>query len=129
MKKLSKIFAILICVFVVFMAAMAMSDNMDNVGTFITIAFLAGILYENDCEYPVAKSLAEDVIVNRMFEPIDEETYKKACAKIDESDYVIDTGCQVGAMNKRLKDLIEYAKKQGKKVLVKPDRDALKQLV
>ena len=93
------------------------------------IAFLAGILYENDCEYPVAKSLAKDVIVNRMFEPIDEETYKKACAKIDESDYVIDTGCQVGAMNKRLKDLIEYAKKQGKKVLVKPDREALKQLV
>ena len=93
------------------------------------IAFLAGIIYENDCEYPVAKSLAKDVIVNRMFEPIDEETYKKACAKIDETDYVIDTGCQVGAMNKRLKDLIEYAKKQGKKVLVKPDRDALKQLV
>ena len=32
-------------------------------------------------------------------------------------------------MNKRLKDLIEYAKKQGKKVLVKPDREALRQLV
>ena len=93
------------------------------------IAFLAGILYENDCEYPIAKSLAKDVIVNRMFEPIDEETYKKACAGIDETDYVIDTGCQVGAMNKRLKDLIEYAKKQGKKVLVKPDREALRQLV
>ena len=93
------------------------------------IAFLAGIIYENDCEYPVAKSLAKDVIVNRMFEPIDEETYKKACAGIDETDYVIDTGCQVGAMNKRLKDLIEYAKKQGKKVLVKPDREALRQLV
>ncbi len=95
----------------------------------VGIAFLAGILYENDCEYPIAKSLAKDVIVNRMFEPIDEETYKKACAGIDESDYVIDTGCQVGAMNKRLKDLIEYAKKQGKKVLVKPDREALRQLV
>lgn len=67
------------------------------------IAFLAGIIYENDCEYPVAKSLAKDVIVNRVFEPIDEETYKKACAGIDETDYVIDTGCQVGAMNKRLK--------------------------
>ena len=93
------------------------------------IAFLAGILYENDCEYAIAKSLAKDVIVNRMFEPIDEETYKKACAGIDETDYVIDTGCQVGAMNKRLKDLIEYAKKQGKKVLVKPDREALRQLV
>ena len=93
------------------------------------IAFLAGILYENDCEYPIAKSLAKDVIVNRMFEPIDEETYKKACEGIDETDYVIDTGCQVGAMNKRLKDLIEYAKKQGKKVLVKPDREALRQLV
>ena len=53
------------------------------------IAFLAGIIYENDCEYPIAKSLAKDVIVNRMFEPIDEETYKKACAGIDESDYVI----------------------------------------
>ncbi|MFQ7394981.1 MAG: hypothetical protein ACLRMX_07600 [Lachnospira eligens] len=43
------------------------------------IAFLAGIIYENDCEYPIAKSLAKDVIVNRMFEPIDEETYKSMC--------------------------------------------------
>ncbi len=92
------------------------------------MAFSAGVLYENDCDYPIAKALASDVISNRMFEPIDDDAYSKACAKIDESDCVIDTGCPIGTVNRRLKDLIEYAVKHGKKVLVKPDRDIIKQL-
>ncbi len=92
------------------------------------IAFSAGVLYENDCDYPIAKSLAANVVLNRIFEPIDDETYSKACNDIDESDYVIDTGCPIGTMNKRLKDLVEYARKQGKKVLVKPDRDTIRKL-
>ena len=92
------------------------------------IAFSAGVLYENDCDYPIAKALAANVVSNRMFEPIDDNTYSKACAMIDESDYVIDTGCPIGTMNKRSKDLIEYAKKQGKKVLVKPDRDSIRKI-
>lgn len=38
-----------------------------------------------------------------MFEPIGKDTFEAACRKIDESDYVIDTGCPVGQMNAMLR--------------------------
>lgn len=93
------------------------------------IPFTAGILYENDCDYPIAKALACDVVSNSIFEPIDDVAFKKACEIIDESDYVIDTGCPVGTMNERLKDVLEYARNHGKTVLVKPDRETLKECI
>ena len=49
------------------------------------IAFRAGILYENDCDFPVAKALASEVITEKMFEPIGKDTFEAACRKIDES--------------------------------------------
>ena len=78
------------------------------------IAFRAGILYENDCDFPVAKALASEVITEKMFEPIGKDTFEAACRKIDESDYVIDTGCPVGQMNAMLKDVLEYAAEKKK---------------
>ena len=92
------------------------------------IAFRAGILYENDCDFPVAKALASEVITEKMFEPIGKDTFEAACRKIDESDYVIDTGCPVGQMNAMLKDVLEYAAEKKKIILKKPDIDTLKSL-
>lgn len=92
------------------------------------IAFRAGILYENDCDFPVAKALASEVITEKMFEPIGKEAFEAACRKIDESDYVIDTGCPVGQMNAMLKDVLEYAAEKKKIILKKPDIDTLKSL-
>ena len=93
------------------------------------IAFRAGILYENDCDFPVAKALAAEVITEKMFEPIGKEAFETACRKIDESDYVIDTGCPVGQMNAMLKDVLEYAAEKKKIILKKPDIDTLKSLL
>lgn len=56
------------------------------------LAFTAGILYENDCDYPVAQALAAQVITEKMFEPVGEEAFTAACRAIDEADIVIDTG-------------------------------------
>lgn len=49
-----------------------------------------------------------------MFEPIGKDTFEAACRKIDESDYVIDTGCPVRQMNAMLKDVLEYAAEKKK---------------
>lgn len=92
------------------------------------IAFNAGILYENDCDYPIAKALAADVITEKMFEPIGKAALDLACRRIDESDYVINTGCPIGQMNVCLKDVLEYAEHKNKKILNKPDIDTLKSL-
>ena len=77
---------------------------------------------------PVAKALASEVITEKMFEPIGKDTFEAACRKIDESDYVIDTGCPVGQMNAMLKDVLEYAAGKKKIILKKPDIDTLKSL-
>ena len=92
------------------------------------IAFSAGILYENDCDYPIAKALAADVITEKMFEPIGKAALDLACRMIDESDYVINTGCPIGQMNVCLNDVLEYAEHKNKKILDKPDIDTLKSL-
>ena len=92
------------------------------------IAFSAGILYENDCDYPIAKALAADVITEKMFEPIGKAALDLACRRIDESDYVINAGCPIGQMNACLKDVLDYAEQMDKKILNKPDIDTLKSL-
>lgn len=92
------------------------------------IAFTAGILYENDCDYPVAAALATKVITEKMFEPVSMETFEMACREIDPVDYVIDTGCPVGKTNALMRELLTYAESKGKRVLVKPDRKTLRML-
>lgn len=94
----------------------------------IGIAFTAGILYENDCDYPIAKALAADIVTEKMFEPIGKETLDKACKRIDEADYVIDTGCPIGSINSAMKELLDYAEKKNKRILTKPDIDTMKSL-
>lgn len=94
----------------------------------IGIAFTAGILYENDCDYPIAKALAADIVTEKMFEPIGKETLDKACKRIDEADYVIDTGCPIGSINSAMKELLDYAEKKNKRILTKPDIDTVKSL-
>ena len=93
------------------------------------IAFTAGIIYENDCDYPIARALAMDVVSNAMFEPVSRQACERACQLIDESEYVIDTGCHIGSMNRLVGDVLEYAYRQKKKVLVKPDREQLRALM
>ena len=88
----------------------------------------AGILYENDCDYPIAKALAADIVTEKMFEPIGKETLDKACKRIDEADYVIDTGCPIGSINSAMKELLDYAEKKNKRILTKPDIDTMKSL-
>ena len=83
------------------------------------LAFTAGILYENDCDYPVAQALAAQVITEKMFEPVGEEAFTAACRAIDE-------GCPTGQMNERVKELPEYAKAHKKQVLFRPDSETLR---
>ena len=75
-----------------------------------------------------AKALAADIVTEKMFEPIGKETLDKACKRIDEADYVIDTGCPIGSINSAMKELLDYAEKKNKRILTKPDIDTMKSL-
>lgn len=78
--------------------------------------FIAGIVYENDMDYRLARLLAQEVITEKSFEEISDETFEKAIKAIDHCKEVINAGVEVGKINKRIEELLDYAEKQGKLV-------------
>ena len=78
--------------------------------------FVAGILYTNDVDYRLARLLAADVITEKPFMDISEETFQKALHAMEQCERIICTDVPVGSCNMRLGQLIEAAKKSGKMV-------------
>ncbi|MCI8948493.1 MAG: ABC transporter ATP-binding protein [Lachnospiraceae bacterium] len=76
--------------------------------------FVAGILFDQDLDYPVAKALAVHTIEARGFEPIEERLISEAKGWIDRCQRVICCRKQFGALESANKELMEYAKKQNK---------------
>lgn len=80
------------------------------------IAFAAGILCENDCDYPVAKALASDLIAATAFEPIPDETLEMAKRRLDTCDRVICCKESFGTYEQANRALLDYAKLRDKQV-------------
>ena len=78
--------------------------------------FIAGILYTNDVDYRLARLLAADVITEKPFMDISEETFQKALHAMEQCERIICTDVPVGSCNMRLGQLIEAAEKSGKMV-------------
>ena len=74
------------------------------------IPFAAGILHENDLEYPVANALASIVITEKAFEPIGTETVRKALSVINQCKKVICSVTDFGEINRANKTLLQKAK-------------------
>lgn len=74
------------------------------------IPFAAGILSENDIDYPVAKALAAEVIAEAPFEMIREETYNRAVAVLNSCRQVICCLSEFGAVNEKNRCLAELGK-------------------
>lgn len=77
-------------------------------------AFVTGILFENDMDYPVARALSEDVIAVKAFEPISEQAVKAAKRRIDSCEKVICCRKEFGIFEKANEELAEYARECGK---------------
>ena len=75
--------------------------------------FYAGILYENDIDCQVARNLAAEVITEKPFMPISDETYDRALERMKTCDTVICTGVPMGETNRRVAELIEEARSLG----------------
>ncbi len=78
------------------------------------IPFIAGIIHENDIDFPAAKALAAEVITEKAFEPICEKNIEKAAEKINLCCEVICCINNFGMMNIGNKKLKEYAQMQNK---------------
>lgn len=78
------------------------------------IPFAAGILHENDIEFPTARALAQTVVFEAAFEPISQEIFDQAAAFMAACPRVICAVERFGtanALNGKLKRLAESAGK------------------
>ena len=83
------------------------------------IPFAAGILHENDVDYPIARALASQVIAEMPFEPIREETYDRAAEVLASCGQVICCLKEFGTLNDKNRKLAELGRdKQGADLLV-----------
>ena len=76
------------------------------------IPFAAGILWENDLDYPAAKALASEVVSVKAFSEIDENALNRAKTLVDQCEEVLCTVdlTDAGAQAEPLRILSEYAK-------------------
>lgn len=77
-------------------------------------AFIAGILYTNDLDYELAKQLATEIIEEKPFCAISDESVQKAKAAVDKCSRVINAGVEIGEYNKAIQEILDYAKQAGK---------------
>ncbi|MDO4803410.1 MAG: ABC transporter ATP-binding protein [Lachnospiraceae bacterium] len=70
------------------------------------IAFAAGILHENDLEYPIACALANEVVAEKAFEPISDASFHRARALAASCKEVICCLKEFGTLNARNKELL-----------------------
>jgi len=77
------------------------------------IAFAAGIIHENDIEYPVAKALASKLVSEQEFEPISQEKYEEALGLMKKCGNAVCTLKSFGTMNEKCSQLLAEAQKTG----------------
>ena len=73
------------------------------------IPFAAGILHENDLDYPVAKTLAVEVVSEQSFTPIHEETFDFAKKLLSACSQVLCPLENFGPMNDKNQTLKDFA--------------------
>lgn len=80
-------------------------------------AFSTGVLFENDVDLQVASALAAHVTVAPAFGTFGEREINEAKRWIDRARCVVDAGTPVGDQNRRSRELIQYARTEGKRVI------------
>lgn len=78
------------------------------------VPFAAGILHENDLDYPVAKALAVEVISEQSFEPIGDAAFARAMERLASCAGVVCSLETFGTMNEKNRRLLAFAQKAGK---------------
>lgn len=71
------------------------------------IPFAAGVLHENDLDFPVARALAVEVAAEKAFCPIGEEAFLRALSLAEDCGQVICCAKEFGPMNERNRELAE----------------------
>ncbi len=74
------------------------------------VPFAAGIISENDIDFPVASALASEIVSEKAFEPVSTETFDKALKIIEKCRKVISCTDSFGTLDSVNKKLYDYAR-------------------
>lgn len=77
------------------------------------IPFAAGILFENDVDYQVARALSGHVVSTPAFEPVTEFCFLQAAALLRQCGTMLDAGTPVGTFNRCNAQLLRLAEEEG----------------
>lgn len=80
----------------------------------VNTPFASGILYTNDMDYQLARLLSCEVVCEEPFEDISDQAYTRAKELVDACERVVFTGFRIGTSNKRIGEIVQYAKESGK---------------
>ncbi len=78
------------------------------------VPFAAGVLGENDLDYPVARALAAETVAERPFRPVSDEAFQKAARLMERCRRVLCPVADFGEMNEKNRQLRELAREVGK---------------
>lgn len=81
------------------------------------IGFYSGILFQNDIDCNVSKSLGGDTIIQNNFIEISLDNIERAKEYIRKCDFIIDSGVSLEGINKGNYDLLKFAESKGIKIL------------
>ena len=77
------------------------------------IPFAAGVLQENDLDFPVASALAAEVVAEKRFQPIGEASLRRAAAVMADCRRVLCPLTEVGPFNEGNRQLLRLAGEAG----------------
>ena len=76
--------------------------------------FAAGILYPGEIDYQLARLLAMEVVTEKPFEPIGDAAVNRAMELVKKCEFVLNAGVQTGSTNRRITEVLDYARSTGK---------------
>ena len=79
--------------------------------------FAAGILFDNDIDYQVARALSSHVVRAEAFRPVTEELIDEAKELIRQAEWIIDAQTPIGEFNRCNEELLRYADSLGRRVV------------
>lgn len=80
------------------------------------VPFAAGILYENDLDWPVAKALAAETVSESPFEPVSQAKLEQAKKILEKCDRVICCREKFGSLESFQEELLRYAQEIGRTI-------------
>ena len=76
------------------------------------LPFATGILFENDIDCQVARSLTGAVVTAPAFEPMGPDQYARAAALLERCELVLDAGGPIGSLNQLNQCLLDLAREK-----------------